>query len=110
MNPQLFSTNAHGQTPFDVALEVGASEELLDVLKNAWSHQIKTTAAKKGSISTQVSAMRCMCELLPACLPGRVTGHAASDSHPWVIDFGCEDARTADQKPHSEEVALQRCS
>ena len=56
MNPHLFSTNVHGQTPYDVAVEAGASEEVLDVLKGACSTLLLTTAATARDMNIQVSA------------------------------------------------------
>ena len=74
MNPQLFSTNVHGQTPFDVAVEARASEEVLDVLKGACSKLLLNTAATAKDLGVQVSVWWCRSAcLLAAYLCTHVT-------------------------------------
>ena len=59
MSLQLFNTNVYGQTPYDVAMEAGASEEVLDVLKYACLNLLQT---QSRGLSIQVST-----EVLNTC-------------------------------------------
>ena len=123
VNPQLFSTNMHGQTPFDVAVEAGASEEVLSELTDACSKLLLTTAASAAKgLDNQVSSLLCLLACLPACLLACLsacllaclpacllayTRRSASDLQPWYVGADCKDSRTAGQHPQPAQMARQ---